>query len=72
MAERLGRAEVPQEIRDVMKISALTALKKPNNRMRGIASGDTFRLLVSKTLARQFQSELRSVVRPYNFGSSDG
>eukprot|EP00959_Pyramimonas_sp_CCMP1952_P395713 8291550-Pyramimonas_sp.AAC.1 len=31
-----------------------TALNKPDNRVRGIASGDTLRRLASKTLAKQF------------------
>ena len=34
----------------------------------GISSGDTFRRLVAKTLARQFQDDLRAAVFPYNFG----
>ena len=54
-----------------MKVSALTALVKPNNRIRGIAAGDSFRRLVTKAVARQYQEELRSAVFPHNVGLSD-
>eukprot|EP00973_Karenia_brevis_P048052 6668348-Karenia_brevis.AAC.1 len=54
-----------------MIISSLTALLKPNRRVRGIAAGDSFRRLVSKTLAKQFQQVLRAAVAPYNFGLCD-
>ena len=70
-AGKLARAEVPQPIVDVMKTSALTALLKPNQRIRGIASGDSFRRLVSKSLARQYQQELRAAVYPHNVGMCD-
>eukprot|EP00973_Karenia_brevis_P029510 4071921-Karenia_brevis.AAC.1 len=54
-----------------MLISSLTALLKPNTRVRGVASGDACRRLVSKSLSKQFQDVLRSEVAPYNFGLSD-
>ena len=40
----------------------ITALLKDNGRVRGISAGDTFRRLVSKALARQFQNEFLSAV----------
>ena len=48
----LAHARIPTEVRDALHTSTLTALKKPNNKVRGIAAGDTFRRLVAKTLAR--------------------
>ena len=71
VAQRLASAQVPNVICDAMRVSALTALLKPNQRIRGIASGDAFRRLVSKTLARQFRDELRDAVFPHNVGLSD-
>ena len=68
VAERLARAQVPVAIRDALHVSSLTALTKPNNRVRGISAGDTFRRLVAKTLARQFGAQLQAAVWPMNFG----
>ena len=68
VSTRLARAQIPDVIRDALRTSAMTALLKPDQRVRGIASGDTFRRLVSKTLARQFQSELRMAAFPHNVG----
>ena len=60
--------EVPHEIAEALVISKLTALLKPNGRVRGIAAGDVFRRLVSKTIARQKQDVFRDKVAPANFG----
>eukprot|EP00973_Karenia_brevis_P022200 3055849-Karenia_brevis.AAC.1 len=54
-----------------MGLSQITALLKDNGRIRGIAAGDTFRRLVSKTLARQFQADFRQAAMPANFGLAD-
>eukprot|EP00959_Pyramimonas_sp_CCMP1952_P229110 4790688-Pyramimonas_sp.AAC.1 len=59
---------MPNTIRDALHLSSLTALKKPNNRVRGISAGDTFRRLVAKTLARQYGESLQDAVWPLNFG----
>ena len=67
-ALQLANAEVPHEIVEALAISKLTALLKPNGRVRGIAAGDVFRRLVSKTIARQKQDDFRNVVGPANFG----
>eukprot|EP00959_Pyramimonas_sp_CCMP1952_P407227 8534538-Pyramimonas_sp.AAC.1 len=68
VAQRLAKTEIPHAIRDGLLFSSLTALLKPNTRLRGISSDDTFRRLVAKTLARQFQTPLREAVWPRNFG----
>ena len=67
----LATAQVPECIVEVMRVSSMTALLKPNGRIRGIAAADSFRRLVAKTLARQKQDELRNAVWPYNFGLSN-
>ena len=58
VAQRLARAQVPGCITDALRVSVMTALLEPNRRIRGIAAGDSFRRLVTKTLARQLQTEL--------------
>ena len=67
----LAQGRVPADIAAAMALSQMTALLKPNGRVRGIAVGDTFRRLVAKTLARQFQEPFREAVAPFNFGLSD-
>ena len=71
VAQRVARAEIPTTIRDAMLFSSLTAILKPNSRVRGISAGDTFRRLVAKTLARQCHEALRTTVWPFNFGLHD-
>ena len=71
VAELLARSHVPSSIRDVLQISTLTAIRKPNNKVRGIAAGDSFRRLVAKTMAKQFRPQLENAVKPFNFGLCD-
>ena len=52
-AEHLARADVPTSVQDALALARLTALLKPNSKVRGIATGDTFRRLVARTLAQQ-------------------
>ena len=71
VAEVLARGRVPEPVVAAMAMSQLTALRKPNGRVRGICAGDTFRRLVAKCLARQKQQALRQAVAPANFGLAD-
>jgi len=71
VAALLAKAEVPQIIVEAMRVSAMTALLKSNQRVRGISAADTFRRLVTKTVARQKQEVLRQAVWPNNFGLCD-
>ena len=71
VAQRVARAELPSIVRDAMLFSSLTAILKPNSRVRGISAGDTFRRLVAKTLARQYHNALKNTVWPFNFGLHD-
>ena len=66
----LARAQIPSETSNFLKLARLTALLKPNGRIRGISSGDTFRRLISKCITRQKQEVLRALVEPHNFGIS--
>ena len=62
IASILAQGAMPSAITDFLKVARLTALLKPNGRVRGIASGDTFRRLVAKTIARQKQKVLRAIL----------
>ena len=63
----MARAQVPTEILQALALSKLTALLKPNDRVRGISANDTFRRFDSKILAKQFRDKFRERVAPLNF-----
>ena len=62
-----ARAQAPQVALDAIALSRLTALRKPTGGVRGIATGDVFRRLVSRALARAFSGELDAATRPFQF-----
>ena len=66
-ATLLARAHVPPEIQTVLAMARLTALRKPDGGVRGIATGDAFRRLVSRTLAKQWATVFDEATRPYQF-----
>ena len=47
--------------------ATMTALKKRDGGVRGIATGTVFRRLVAKTLARQFGGEVEASCSPFQF-----
>ena len=53
----LAQARVPIEVCKALAMARITALRKPGGGVRGIATGDTFRRLVSKTLAREWAAK---------------
>ncbi|CAE7301210.1 unnamed protein product [Symbiodinium natans] len=52
-ASLLANADAPAAVLQALALSRLTALSKPGGGVRGIATGDTLRRLVSRALARQ-------------------
>ena len=66
-ASLLVAADVPPGVLAALALSRLTALSKPGGGVRGIATGDTFRRLVSRVLARQFADDFDRATRPYQF-----
>ena len=68
--EIIANGHLPPAISHAMRLSGLTALRKNNGRVRGIAAGDTYRRLASKILAKMKQSVFRNRVEPSNFGLS--
>ena len=62
-----ARTQAPQVALDAMAPSRLTALRKPNGGVRSIATGDVFRRLVSRALARAFSGEPDAATRPFQF-----
>ncbi|CAE7915925.1 unnamed protein product, partial [Symbiodinium sp. KB8] len=66
-ATRLARAQVPADIADGLARTRLTALRKTDGGVRGIATGDSFRRLVSRTLAKEWAAIFDRATRPYQF-----
>ncbi|CAE7568781.1 unnamed protein product [Symbiodinium natans] len=62
-----ARAQAPPVALDALALSRLTALRKPQGGVRGIATGDVFRRLVSRALARAYAGELDEATRPFQF-----
>ena len=62
-----ARAHVPQEIQQALAMARMTALRKPDGGVRGIATGDAFRRLVARTLAKQWADVFDNAMRPYQF-----
>ena len=50
-----------------LALARLTALQKPSGGVRGIGTGDTFRRLVARTLARRYARRFDEATRPYQF-----
>ena len=69
-ARMLAQGSVPASVAAALALGRLTALLKPNGRVRGIATGDTFRRLVARTLAQQFASRLNESCEPFQFALS--
>ena len=61
MAEELARAEVPRSVARALARGRLTALRKPNSKLRGIVTGVTARRVVAETLASQFADAIEHI-----------
>ena len=61
----------PSSIQDIhvdgKVLARLTALSKPDGGVRGIATGDVFRRLVSRALAKGWATTFDRATRPYQF-----
>ena len=63
----LGQARVPADVCKALAMARLTALRKPDGGVRGIATNDMFRRLVSKALAREWADKFDQATRPFQF-----
>ena len=67
LAEQFARASVPEEIVDVLRMGRITALQKPSGGVRGIVVGDSFRRLVSRTIAQQLRIAVEEATAPFQY-----
>ena len=65
-ASLLTNADALADVLRALALSRLTALSKPGG-VRGIATGDTLRRLVSRTLARRYAETFDRATRPFQF-----
>ena len=65
----LARASVPREISRALMGARLTALRKPDGGVRGIATGTTLRRIVGRTLAKQFSKLFKQERSPLQHGT---
>ena len=69
-AEDFARAQPPHDVMRTFMLANMTALQKKDGGVRGIATGTSFRRLVSKTLARQFMTAVEETCDPFQFALS--
>lgn len=67
MAQAFAKADLPQNVVDLMKLGRMTALKKRDGNARGIVTGCAFRRLVSKAIAKQSAGLFRDATAPFQF-----
>ena len=60
-------AAVPEEVSRALALARLTALKKGSVGVRGIATEDVFRRLVSRALAQQFAKQFNDATAPHQY-----
>jgi len=58
---------VPADVAPALALARLTALRKPNGGVRGIATGDVFCRLGSRALTKQWTLIVDKATRPYQF-----
>ena len=66
-ASLLANADASADVLRALALSRLTALSKPGGVVRGIATGDTLRRWVSRTLARRYAETFDGATRPFQF-----
>ena len=70
VGEQLATGKAPHEVVEIVRMSRLTALTKPNGGIRGIVSGDVVRRLVSRTIAQQVGEVVEAGTAPVQYALS--
>ena len=67
---RFSRAEIPSDVLTLLKMGRVTALRKPNGKIRGIVIGDIMRRLVARTIAQQVVLAVEEATAPFQYALS--
>ena len=67
---KFSRSAFAQQPTRPFLLATMTALRKKDGGVRGIATGTSFRRLVAKTLARQFGAAVEATCAPFQFALS--
>ena len=67
---QMARARIPASISNAFMAARMTALKKPDGRVHGIATGTAFRRLVASCLARVVGKEVEAACAPFQYALS--
>ena len=62
-----ARARVPEDVLQSLRLGRMTALKKKDERVRGIVAGSVIRRLACRAVAQQFADELMETTAPFQF-----
>ena len=65
VASLLAVGQVPDSILQALRLGRMTALSKPDGRVRGIVVGDIFRRLVARTIAKQVAEKVEAATAPF-------
>ena len=71
-ASALAQARVPPAAAAANALARMTALRKPDGGIRCIATGDVFRRLVSRALAKTSASTFDAATRPFQHAARSG
>ena len=70
LVQLIATGDLPPIAISLLRQGRLTALQKPNGKIRGIVSGEIVRRLVARTLAQQYATEFREACEPHQFALS--
>ena len=65
-----ARAEIPSDVLTLLKMGTVTALRKPNGKIRGIIIGDIMRRVVARTIAEQVVLAVEEATAPFQYALS--
>ena len=67
-----AQARISEEVAAQLSTGVLTALLKPNGKVRGIVAEETFRRLIDRTLAKQYEEDLEEGCAPHQYAEHQG
>ena len=70
VAEKFARGEIPESVVKMVKLGRMTALSRPDGRVRGIVTGDVVRRLVARTMAQQLGKAVEAATSPHQYALS--